>query len=234
MAGLSRKPEALALPRDGGAESIRPADRAQQRVLRDRGLFLREFLSHPREVASVVPSSITLERRLAQALGTSDSRTIVELGPGIGGTTRTLLQTARLDARLLAVELNPVFHALLCRRIDDPRLMVQRGSAEQLEQFLEARRLPPPDAVVSGIPFSTLPADVADRIAAAIARCLAPGGRFVAYQVRAHVACYVRPYLGEPEFSWEWRNTPPVRVFRWTKRRAGGRRGGCAAPGPGC
>jgi hypothetical protein len=62
-----------------------------------------------------------------------------------------------------------------------------------------------------------MPAEVADRIAAAVSRSLAPGGRFVAYQVRAHVAGFVAPYLGEPETSWEWRNVPPVRVFRWVK-----------------
>ena len=47
---------------------------------------------------------------------------------------------------------------------------------------------------------------------------LRPGGRFVAYQVRAHVAGFVSPYLGEPDKQWEMVNVPPVRVFTWTKR----------------
>ena len=85
---------------------------------------------------------------------------------------------------------------------------------------LAAHRLPAPDAVISGIPFSTMPPEVADRIAAAIARVLAPGGRFVAYQVRAHVARYTTPYLGAPQQQWEWINLPPVRVFTWARGAA--------------
>jgi phosphatidylethanolamine/phosphatidyl-N-methylethanolamine N-methyltransferase len=58
---------------------------------------------------------------------------------------------------------------------------------------------------------------VSDRIAATIAQVLRPGGRFVAYQVRAHVADFVSPYLGEPDRQWEMVNVPPVRVFTWVK-----------------
>jgi phosphatidylethanolamine/phosphatidyl-N-methylethanolamine N-methyltransferase len=190
--------------------------------LGDRLVFLRGFLAQPRQVASIVPSSAVLGRRLAVAAGSARARTIVELGPGTGGTTRALLRAARPEARLLLVELSPMFHLRLRRAIDDPRVALQFGSAEHLERFLDERRLPPPDAVLSGIPFSTIAADTADRIAAAIARCLAPGGRFVAYQVRPAVAGYLAPYLGAPETAWEWRNVPPVRVFRWVKPDAAG------------
>jgi hypothetical protein len=58
---------------------------------------------------------------------------------------------------------------------------------------------------------------VADRIAAEVARVLAPGGRFVAYQVRDAVASFTTPYLGQPLKEWEWVNIPPVRVFTWTR-----------------
>lgn len=180
-------------------------------------VFLRGFLAHPREVGSVVPSSRFLERRLVRAAGIAQARCVVELGPGTGGTTRALLRAAGAETQVLAIELSPVYHARLRAQLAQTRLALQLGSAEQLEQILHDRRLPPPDAIVSGIPFSTLPAAAADRVAAAVAQCLAPGGRFVAYQVRAHVADFVRPYLGEPEVSWEWRNVPPVRVFRWVK-----------------
>jgi hypothetical protein len=52
-----------------------------------------------------------------------------------------------------------------------------------------------------------------------VATVLAPGGRLVAYQVRAHVAQYVSPHLGEPVMQWQWLNVPPVRVFTWTRPR---------------
>lgn len=121
------------------------------------------------------------------------------------------------NARLLAIELEPRFHEHLARSFGDRRLSLELGSAERIEEFLMARRLPAPDAIVSGIPFSTMPADVGDRIAAAIGRVLTPGGRFVAYQWTPVVAERTIPYLGAPKQQWEPLNIPPMRVFTWVK-----------------
>lgn len=183
----------------------------------DRAAFLRGFLRHPGQVGSVTPSSMRLEQRLVRSARAAGARVVVELGPGTGGTTRALLKAMRPDARLMAIELDPGFHARLSGAIRDPRFSMHLGSAEHIAGVLAAHQLPAPDAVISGIPFSTMPPEVADRIAAAIARVLAPGGRFVAYQVRAHVARYTKPYLGTPQQQWEWINVPPVRVFTWAR-----------------
>lgn len=193
--------------------------RSAMLALRDDLAFLQGFLRHPDQVGSVIPSSGWLEQRLVRAAGLAQARTVVELGPGTGGTTRAFLRALPARAHLLAIELSPVFHARITRTIGDPRFVAQLGSAEQIAEFLAARRLPAPDAVISGIPFSTMPAAVADRIAAAVADVLAPGGRFVAYQVRANVASFAEPYLGAPRTEWEWLNVPPVRVFTWHKPR---------------
>jgi len=179
--------------------------------------FLREFLSRPLAVASVVPSSVFLEQRVVRAAAAADARVVVELGPGTGGTTRALLQALPAQARLLAIESNPHFCARLRRRIADPRLVVQEGSAVDLKAHLARWGVLTADAVISGIPFSTLPIDAAQGVAASIEASLAPGGRFVAYQLRAHVAACAAPHLGAPQVEWEWRNLPPMRVFRWVK-----------------
>jgi phosphatidylethanolamine/phosphatidyl-N-methylethanolamine N-methyltransferase len=185
--------------------------------LRDSFEFLRGFVRNPAQVGSIVPSSRRLEQRLVRNARIAEARTVVELGPGTGGTTAAFLQAMAPGAQLLAIELDPDFHEHLGASIPDPRFILELGSAERLAEFLSAHRLPAPDAIVSGIPFSTMPPEVSDRIAAAIARVLRPGGRFVAYQVRAHVAEFVSPYLGKPMKQWEVVNVPPVRVFTWVK-----------------
>lgn len=200
------------------SEHVEQRDAKRSGALRDRLDFLREFIAHPDQVGSVIPSSHVLEQRLVRCAQLAQARCVVELGPGTGGTTRAFLRALPAQSKLLAVELNDEFAARLRSTLRDQRLAVWRGSAEHIGRVLEEHRLPAPDAVLSGIPFSTMPAQVAHRIASEIARVLAPGGRFVAYQVRAHVADYAAPYLGQPRKDWELLNIPPVRVFTWTKR----------------
>ena len=184
----------------------------------DRLAFVRGFIANPKQVSSVVPSSAFLEQHLVRAAALAGVRSAVELGPGTGGTTRAFLRALAPDSRLLAIELNDEFRARLAECIDDSRLLVPAGGAEQLADLLRASRLPPPEVVWSGIPFSTLSETAAQRIARAVADCLAPGGRFVAYQVRRSVADYMVPYLGVPSVQWQWLNVPPLRVFRWVKQ----------------
>ncbi len=191
----------------------------------ERLAFLQAFLRSPQQVASVIPSSRFLERRLVALAGIAHARLVVELGPGTGGTTRALLAALPADAALLCIELEPRFAALL-RSERDARLIVHEGSAEDLHAILAQHDLAAPDAVISGIPFSTIPEPVGDRIIRAVHASLAPGGRFVAYQVRGKVAELARPVFGAPDVTVELRNIPPARVFRWhaTERAPYGQR----------
>ena len=194
-----------------------PAGNLNFGQLRDSFEFLRGFVRNPAQVGSVIPSSRRLEQRLVRDARIAEARTVVELGPGTGGTTAAFLHAMVPASQLLAIELDHDFYRHLRASISDPRFVLELGSAEHLGGYLGDRRMAAPDAIVSGIPFSTMPPEVSDRVAATIARVLRPGGRFVAYQVRAHVAGFVSPYLGEPEKRWEVVNVPPVRVFTWVK-----------------
>ncbi len=182
----------------------------------DRLAFLKGFLRQPRDVGSVIPSSRFLERKMVRMAGVGQAESVIELGPGTGGTTRAILAAMSETATLLAVELDPVF-ADHVRNVDDRRLIVHQGSAEHLAEVLAAHRLRPPNAVLSGIPFSTMPEDVGTRVVEAIRDVLAPGGCFVAYQFRSAVADRATPVFGEPEVSPEFLNIPPMRVYRWRK-----------------
>lgn len=203
--------------RPGTAESPSLPLGAPARPWAERLDFLRGFLRRPAEVGSVIPSSRWLEQRVVRAARSGQARVVVELGPGTGGTTRALLRALPPGARLLAIELSEDFAARLPAAVADPRLVVRQGSAERLGEFLAELGWPAADVVVSGIPFSTMPVTVGECVAAAVADALAPGGRFVAYQLRPHVAQRATPRLGEPACAWEWRNIPPMRVYTWTK-----------------
>lgn len=178
--------------------------------------FFRGFLRNPAMIGSVIPSSRFLERRVVEAAEIARCRTVVELGPGTGGTTRAILQALPRESHLLAIEINPDFATYL-KANSDPRLNVHLGSAEQIRTALATRDHGRPDAVVSGIPFSTMPTEAGRRILREIWACLAPGGRFVSYQLMSRVALLEPMLLGHPRVQIELLNLPPLRVFAWRK-----------------
>lgn len=184
--------------------------------------FFLGFLRNPAGIGSVIPSSRFLERRVVETAGVESSRLVVELGPGTGGTTRAILRALPPESALLAIEINPVFVGYL-RACSDPRLSVYPGSAEHLAQALASvnhGRVAPgsrPDAVISGIPFSTMPPEVGRRIIRTIWDCMAPGGRFVAYQLMNRIAELAPNVIGSPDVKVEFLNIPPLRVYHWQK-----------------
>lgn len=194
-----------------------PTHRQRIRSRRGDGLeFLKGFMRAPDLVGSVIPSSRFLERRLVQIAHIAEARVVVEFGPGTGGTTRAILRAMAPTAKLLAIEIDPRFAGRL-QATGDPRLIVHHGSAEHIRDALLHHGLAAPDAVLSGIPFSTMPPALGQRIINAVWDSLAPGGRFVAYQFRDRVATLGRELLGDPEVEMEILNAPPVRIYHWQK-----------------
>jgi phospholipid N-methyltransferase len=193
-------------------QQTRPASENERRIL-----FFQSFLKRPGMVGSVIPSSRYLERRIVQEAGLASARVAVELGPGVGGTTRAILRALPADAKLLSIDVNPDFIPAL-RAIGDPRLVVHEGSALDLGAILAEHGLAAPDVVLSGIPFSTMKPELGRAIVRAVSNALRPGGRFVAYQVRDRVEKLGREVFGPAAVQLELRNVPPMRVYRWEKR----------------
>ena len=152
-----------------------------------------------------------------QTADPASARLVVELGAGTGGVTRSLLREMDANAQLLAIERNADFVKKL-KQIQDSRLDIVHGCASSLGEEMKRRGLPSADAVISGIPFSTLSGAIAAATIHAIYGALCPGGRFVAYQFRSRVADYARPVMGAPQVEHVMRNVPPLRVFVWHKQ----------------
>jgi phospholipid N-methyltransferase len=187
--------------------------------LGNRLAFFLEFLKYPLQIGSVTPSSRFLEKRVLKTADITSARTVVELGPGTGGTTQAILRAMSTHARLLCIELNPHFYRLI-QKIEDTRLIAHLGSACELKQVLALHGMDPPDVIISGIPFSTMSRSAGSEVLATIASLLAPKGRFVAYQASARVADLCQPFLGPGQEELELLNVPPMRIFSWQKQGA--------------
>jgi phospholipid N-methyltransferase len=143
----------------------------------------------------------------------ANTKLFVEYGPGVGTFTRPLLDRLSPEATLVTIDTNPEFTRYLNGAIDDPRLVAVNGSAADVEAILADRDLGSADYVLSGLPFSTLPAGVGEDIAEATANVLRPGGAFLVYQFSPKVLDFIRPHFAPIKRGFEWINVPPATLF---------------------
>lgn len=179
----------------------------------ERLLFARAFLRHPLLLGSVIPSSRFLVKGVLDRIDWPRARTIVEYGPGVGTITGEILGRMRPDARLVAIEMNPEFVRFLRASYPDERLRVVEGSAEHINDFLRSNGLGKADYIVSGIPFSTLPAARREQILRESRAALAPDGAFLVYQFSSRVLSDLRRVFGEVERGFEPLNVLPAHLF---------------------
>jgi len=200
-----------------------------RRRLRDRlalyagqwAVFFRGFVEHPRMVGSIIPSSRFTVQRMLEPVDWRDCRLFVEYGPGIGTFCRPVLERLSGDATLIVIDTNPLYIEYLQRTIRDKRFHAVLGSAADVEQIIRERGFEQADYILSGLPFSTLPAGVAPAIGAATHRALRPGGGFLVYQFTAACLDYMRPHFERIDSGFEWLNILPCKLFWAWKAEAG-------------
>lgn len=179
-------------------------------------LFLKGFLKHPGMVGSVIPSSKALVNKVLAPVDWGRVKLFVEYGPGVGTFTAPILDRLPPDAELIAIDLNPDFVDFLRREVRDPRLRVVRGSGADVRRIMADLGHDKADYILSGLPFSTLPAGVGDAIAGETAAALQPDGAFLVYQVSGKVSEFLAPHFAKLERGFEWLNIPPMKLI-WAR-----------------
>jgi phosphatidylethanolamine/phosphatidyl-N-methylethanolamine N-methyltransferase len=192
--------------------------RALKKPLRldDEVRFLRSWIEKPLHMGAVMPSGRVLARTMAQYVDRNSTGPVVELGPGTGAITTALIEHGIDQKRLVLVEYNPGFCALLRDRY--PHAKVVQGDAYTLRDSLRNVLSAPASAVVSGLPLVTKPMLTRLKLIRDAFVALAPGAPFV--QFTYSVAPPIPKSL--PGVSTEaseriWMNLPPARVWVYRK-----------------
>jgi phosphatidylethanolamine/phosphatidyl-N-methylethanolamine N-methyltransferase len=192
--------------------------RALKKPLRldDEVRFLRSWIEKPLHMGAVMPSSKLLARTMAQYVDVDSKGPVIELGPGTGAITNALIEHGVDQKRLVLVEYNPGFCALLRDRY--PHAKVVQGDAYALRASLDKVLDAPASAVVSGLPLVTKPMLTRLKLIRDAFVALAPGAPFV--QFTYSVAPPIPKSL--PGVSTEaseriWMNLPPARVWVYRK-----------------
>jgi len=197
---------------------LQSSARALKKPLRldDEVRFLRSWIEKPLHMGAVMPSGRVLARTMAQYVNIDSPDPVVELGPGTGAITNALIEHGVDQKRLVLVEYNPGFCALLRDRY--PLAKVVQADAYKLRDAVRHVLGAPASAVVSGLPLVTKPMQTRLKLIREAFHALAPGAPFV--QFTYSVAPPIPKSL--PGVSTEaseriWMNLPPARVWVYRK-----------------
>jgi phosphatidylethanolamine/phosphatidyl-N-methylethanolamine N-methyltransferase len=194
--------------------------RALKKPLRldDEVRFLRSWIEKPLHMGAVMPSGRVLARTMAQYVDIDSDGPVIELGPGTGAITNALIAHGVEQKRLVLVEYNPGFCALLRDRY--PQATVVQGDAYALRDSLWNVLSAPASAVISGLPLVTKPMLTRLKLIRDAFVALGPGSPFVqfTYSVAPPIPRSL-PGVSTEASERIWMNLPPARVWVYRKGR---------------
>jgi phosphatidylethanolamine/phosphatidyl-N-methylethanolamine N-methyltransferase len=167
-------------------------------------------------MGAVMPSGRLLARTMAQYVDINSEGPVIELGPGTGAITNALIAHGVEQKRLVLVEYNPGFCALLRDRY--PQATVVQGDAYALRDSLWDVLKAPASAVVSGLPLVTKPMLTRLKLIRDAFAALSPGSPFVqfTYSVAPPIPRSL-PGVSTEASERIWMNLPPARVWVYRK-----------------
>jgi phospholipid N-methyltransferase len=167
-------------------------------------VFFRRFLTSPKSIGAVMPSSIQLARTMAETIKPGDR--VLEIGAGTGALTQSILERLSSPALLTSVEIDPE----LCREFSNnfPDVRLVTGDAEDILKASSGF-----DAIVSGIPFAVMEPAKRARMFSLIGERLNPGGRFVAFQYSLSSKTELERLFKDVRVKFAPINVPPAAVY---------------------
>jgi phosphatidylethanolamine/phosphatidyl-N-methylethanolamine N-methyltransferase len=154
-------------------------EKARRRGFADKARFLKTLIAAPRLTGAVAPSGRALARAMAAATGSPPHGLIVELGPGTGPVTQSLIETGVAPQRLVLVEYDASFCRLLKTRFAQAAIV--QGDAYDLPGALARFKGRPIAAIVSSLPLLNQPPLRREKLIADAFALMGPSGVFVQF-----------------------------------------------------
>ena len=190
----------------------------------NKSLFFRRWLANPLQMGSVIPSSATFSRLIAERVQFGADEVVVELGAGTGTVTRALLRAGVPAEKLVVVEIVPEMAQHL-RQIF-PGVQVICGDGFELPRVLEQAGAGRVGDVVCGIPLVMLPFPTQQKVVGAmLAASPVRGFLHLSYCITSPLPS-AKLGLSGNRLAWTMRNFPPGGVWRYAPLQPGPRRGG--------
>jgi phosphatidylethanolamine/phosphatidyl-N-methylethanolamine N-methyltransferase len=183
--------------------------------------FIINWIKSPRMIGAILPSSARLARAMVAQIPEDVQGSVVEIGAGTGVMTRAiaaLLPRLSVDARLLVLERNPDFFALLQRAFaDSSAISIVHGDAQHLSDIISTHGITHVRAIISSLPLLSLPEELRDAIIAEMVTAIGKHGRIIqfSYGIKSPIpdALLQQHGLTARRTSLVLANIPPARVW---------------------
>jgi phospholipid N-methyltransferase len=196
-----------------------PSQAAKKAAVRTSSiaLFARNFFKYPAMLGAVVPSSPFLVNDMMNQVDWERARVLVEYGPGVGTFTRQILKRMRLDATLLAIELNADFVEYLRSNIRDARFRVVHGSAARVRSLMAEENLAPADCIISSLPYRNMADSQRREILEESRLALKSEGSMVLFQYTRTLQPYLESSFSSVKLNFQLFNILPALIFHCTR-----------------
>lgn len=185
-------------------------------------LLLRELARAPGDMGAICPSSPALADAMAAPISSSQlspNDLVAELGAGTGPVTDALLGCGVPRDKLLVIEKSESLAACLKEKFRG--VDVRCASASDLVTMAPGKNI---RAIVSSLPFRSLPRDISLSVMDAIERALSPGGLYVQF---TYALIGEMPFVPKTFRKIQTRfvlfNIPPAKVGVYRKPGSDGR-----------
>ena len=165
---------------------------------------------------TITPSSKVLIKTLLAPIDFTSARCIIELGPGTGCVTRSILERMHADCVLICFEVNSDFVGRL-EALQDSRLRVVNACASSIRTILDDLVIEEVDHIVSSLPLALIDNEVVKRILESARSNLRDGGRFLQFQYSLSNYAELKPIFKKVKLDFTFRNMPPAFVYECTK-----------------
>ena len=162
-------------------------------ALKNQIAFFRQFRQQFETTGAIAPSSRFLARSMTSYLASRDPAIpvrVLEIGPGTGPVTDSIVRLLRPHDIFDLVELNAEFVRILHQRFESEPAWRSAKTQSTIHQLpvQEFETSAPYDFVISGLPLNNFPAELVASITAAYFRLLKPCGVLSYFEYM-----YVRP-----------------------------------------
>lgn len=191
-----------------------------KQLIKERAVFLRQWLRHPLRMGAIAPSSRALSQLMCQAVNPHPEEYMIELGAGTGSLTEQLLARGVDPQRLIVIEMDPFLCSYLEKKFPDVQVIC--GDACHLDDLIPAPFKGHVSAVVSGLPLKVIPQKKVDQIVTSSFRVLSPHGQFLqfTYSLMAPFSAQTLG-LAQERVGQIFFNLPPASVWRFFVPREG-------------